>query len=235
MKTVNTWIEVKKPKWRKSLSYQRNNAQWSTSNGCFRKTLTQFYIWECCHMVWKNLFDQLGSAVQAECPPNFLCTPSPLAGGQREKQRAPGCCVNTAQQWLKHWYLINTVLVTSLKHSTMQAARKKINSVSARPSTASQWLSWLYSNSLVSVCSSLQEILRIYSDYQIWMPENHFCKWPSLRTTHLQIAFPNFFSYFTAFPLYSKISNNTPSFLPKLNTIYVSEHKRNILNQYIKN
>lgn len=74
-------------------------------------------------MVWKNLFDQLGSAVQAECPPNFLRTPSPLAGGQHEKQRAPGCCVNTAQQWLKHWYLINTVLVTSLKHSTMQPCR----------------------------------------------------------------------------------------------------------------
>lgn len=63
---------------------------------------------------------------------NLLLTLSLLVrdGEQSKKQRWPWFCKNTAQQQLKHWCVINTVLVTILKHSTTQAVWKKNDSQS---------------------------------------------------------------------------------------------------------
>jgi len=81
------------------------------------------------------LFAQVGSAVPAASPPSLLPIPGLLAAGQSEEQRRPWPCAITAQQQLKDWCVINTALVTNLKHSTIRAAMKKINSIPARLST----------------------------------------------------------------------------------------------------
>jgi len=64
-----------------------------------------------------------------------------LAEQQSEKQSRPQRCASTDQQQLKHWHVINTVLVTKLKHNIIQASMKEINSMPARPRTPSEILS----------------------------------------------------------------------------------------------
>ena len=54
-------------------------------------------------------------------------------GEQTEKQRRPWRCANTGQQQLKCWRVINAVLLTNLKPSSMRAARKKSNSILSGP------------------------------------------------------------------------------------------------------
>jgi len=66
-------------------------------------------------------FGQLGSAVPAVSPPNFLCTPSLLIGGVvREAEKAL-----TAEQQLKQG-ILNIFLILNQKHSTIPHTRKKI-------------------------------------------------------------------------------------------------------------
>jgi len=43
-------------------------------------------------------FGQLGSAVPAVSPPDFLCTPSLLVVGWGEEQKGPWLCLSAAQQ-----------------------------------------------------------------------------------------------------------------------------------------
>lgn len=50
-------------------------------------------------------------------------------------QLRPWHCVSTAQQYLNHWCVSNTVLVTNLKHSTIWAARRKLPPVPGRLNT----------------------------------------------------------------------------------------------------
>jgi len=90
--------------------------------------------------------------------------------GQGEKQRWPSCCTNTLQQQLKHWCVIGIVLVTNLKHSTIWAAMKKVNSIPARPSaiySASNQLQWSYSFCVLSgfsaACSALLGLRNFWS------------------------------------------------------------------------
>ena len=56
-----------------------------------------------------------------------------FTGEETEKQRRPWLCANTGQQQLKCWGVINAVLLTNLKPSTMRAARKKSNSILSGP------------------------------------------------------------------------------------------------------
>ena len=56
-----------------------------------------------------------------------------FAGEETEKQRRPWRCANTGQQQLKCWRVINAVLLTNLKPSSMRAARKKSNSILSGP------------------------------------------------------------------------------------------------------
>ena len=56
-------------------------------------------------------------------------------GKQSGKWRSPWLCASTDQQQPKHWYVINTVLVTNAKYSTTGAAVKNVVSNSARSST----------------------------------------------------------------------------------------------------
>lgn len=50
--------------------------------------------------------------------------PAYLLRVQSEKQQRHWCCAITVQQQLKHWYAINTVLVTDIEHSAILAAMK---------------------------------------------------------------------------------------------------------------
>lgn len=59
--------------------------------------------------------------------------------------RRPSGCVNTVQQELKQ-RVISIVLVTNLKTSTIPSAKKKVNSMPARPSTLLNNLSSLHND-----------------------------------------------------------------------------------------
>jgi len=73
---------------------------------------------------------QFGSAVPALFIPSLLHTPSLLAGeqGKKESPVAEQCLHSVSQT---HQCIINIVLVTNTKHSTMWAAMKKIYSAPA--------------------------------------------------------------------------------------------------------
>jgi len=65
--------------------------------------------------------------------------PSPLTGrATGEAGKSLMLCKHCSQQLTHPCVVIETVLVTSPKHSTIQAAMKKINSVPAKTSTPSQ-------------------------------------------------------------------------------------------------
>lgn len=87
-------------------------------------------------VVWYGLTFWPGGAICPYCV-SFqpLAHPQTTLGGDRVGKKKPGCCTSTLQQQLKQCCVINTLLATDLKHSTMQTAIKKVNCVSARHST----------------------------------------------------------------------------------------------------
>lgn len=88
-------------------------------------------------------FGQSRSAVLALSPPSSLPSPSLLAGLTEEKSRH-WCRASTIQPGLKHWCVINTVLLTNPKHSNTPAAMKKVNSIAARCSTHTRSITILF-------------------------------------------------------------------------------------------
>lgn len=78
-------------------------------------------------------FAQSGPAVQAVSPPSSLATPGLLAGVGTQREE-PWHCASAIQQQPKHCRVVSAVLATSPKHSTMQAALRKVDSIPARPS-----------------------------------------------------------------------------------------------------
>ena len=82
-------------------------------------------------------FRQSGSAVLAVSPPNPFPTPSLLVlGPESEKEKALMLCKHCSAI-AKTLCFTSTGLVTSLEHSTIQAATEKINSIPAKPSAIS--------------------------------------------------------------------------------------------------
>lgn len=77
-------------------------------------------------------FGHLGPAVLAMSPSNFLCMPRIFAGGVGWEAQKPWYCVSPAQPQVGHRCFINVVLFTNSKHSTIQAAMKKIKSILAK-------------------------------------------------------------------------------------------------------
>lgn len=78
----------------------------------------------------------LFSQLETDCPgrvPSSACS----CWGQSGKKKIIWCSTSTAQQLLKHRWVINFVLITNLKHSTTQAATEKIISIPTKPSTIS--------------------------------------------------------------------------------------------------
>ena len=96
-------------------------------------------------------FGQLGSAVPAVSPPNFLCTPSLLAGGvgwgaEKALTQCEHCSAVTKtslnyQHCFQHYS----------KHSPMLATVKKINSIPAKTSTALQKKICIYDANVISL------------------------------------------------------------------------------------
>lgn len=76
--------------------------------------------------------------IQVSCP---SCVSSQLLPAGAELKRKPRYCANTIQQEPKHGCVISTVLVPNPKHSTVQSATKKVNSIAARPSAERSSLS----------------------------------------------------------------------------------------------
>ncbi|XP_010150047.1 PREDICTED: target of Nesh-SH3-like, partial [Eurypyga helias] len=62
--------------------------------------------------------------------------PAYLLGGRVENKEVFDAVTSTIRQQLKHWCVINALLVMNLKQSTAGAAMKKINPIPARASTA---------------------------------------------------------------------------------------------------
>lgn len=79
-----------------------------------------------CGMVSSGPFFQLGTAVLAVSPSNFLCTRIYLLGVKSVKERTPRCCISTVR---KH-----TGVLSNPKHSIIQAAMEKINTIPDRSS-----------------------------------------------------------------------------------------------------
>ena len=92
----------------------------------------QFICWAWCHIAWKIPLVSWVSAVPAVSHPNFLCTPSLLAGGVVwEAEKALTLCKQCSGK-TKHPCIINTVFSTSPKHSLILAAVKKVISIPAK-------------------------------------------------------------------------------------------------------
>lgn len=70
--------------------------------------------------------------IWVSCP--LSCTPSLLSG---RVQKRPWHSVSTALQQHKHQCIIGIILILTWKHSTIPAARGKINSIPAKPRTTS--------------------------------------------------------------------------------------------------
>lgn len=79
-----------------------------------------------CDILWWGI-SQLGSL----CPSQLFAQ----RRGKSRKKRQPWCCASTALHSPERSCVVNAVVVT--KHGTSQAARKKILSILARPSTFS--------------------------------------------------------------------------------------------------
>lgn len=93
-----------------------------------------FYCWAQSHIVWNNLsisWDQLSQL----CPCSTSCAPpASVLVGHWEKKKRPWHCTNTAQQQPEHPCVVNTLLVTLLKHTTVQAVVKETNSIPIKTS-----------------------------------------------------------------------------------------------------
>ena len=94
---------------------------------CFLFLSLSFYCWAQWHVVWNIPLVSLGQRSWL-CPLSTSCPPL------GEEARAPQCCAGAVQQQPKHRCVINTVLGTNPKHSTIQAAMRKVNSIPAWPS-----------------------------------------------------------------------------------------------------
>ena len=86
------------------------------------------------HMVWTIPLVSWGQMSWLCLLPTSCAPPARLLAGQYEEQTRPGLCVSIAQQYLKHPCIINTVHSTNLKHSSILATMKKINSTPAKTS-----------------------------------------------------------------------------------------------------
>lgn len=82
-----------------------------------------------CYVVSSGPFGRLWSAVLAVLPPNFLRTPSLLAGGGRVGKRES--LDGLQALFTKPLVCYQQVLVKNPKHSTIQAEMEKINSISS--------------------------------------------------------------------------------------------------------
>jgi len=88
---------------------------------------SSFYCWAWHHMVWNIMeypFVQFALASLAVSSPSFLYTPSIFAGRAAWE---PSLTVSTAQQQLKHQYVINTIITINPKYSSVPATMKKIS------------------------------------------------------------------------------------------------------------
>lgn len=128
-----------------------------------------FYLWTN-HLVNLHQLSQFCSLSAFYLPQPTHCW------GKSGKLRKPWCCVSTVQQQLKHWHVINSVLVTNLK---FRAARKKINAV---PVKTTKWHKHVWYN------------LEAFPDIQI--PSAPHRKWGKIKQTqnlteslYIQIVF----------------------------------------------
>lgn len=80
----------------------------------------------------ESLFGQFGSAVPLLSPPDLLLIPNLLPRGSKVRNREGLDAVHVIML-IFLILLITTVLVTNLKHSIIQAATKKINSITRNP------------------------------------------------------------------------------------------------------
>jgi len=99
-----------------------------------------FYWWAWHHMLWDIPLVSWGHLFQLGLLPISCAPPAYSLAGHCEKQKRPWHNVSAVQQQLKHPCVINTVLDTNPKHSTIQATRKKINSSLAK--TGTKVLGW---------------------------------------------------------------------------------------------
>lgn len=85
----------------------------------------QSYCWVCYRIsLWS-----FGSAVLVMYPPKPLPTPSLLAFGGKGLEDSLGV---RPTLWQEHWCVVNIILATNTKHSTIGAAMGKVNSILTR-------------------------------------------------------------------------------------------------------
>lgn len=108
----------------------------------------QFYCWLWHYMTWNSPLVNL-LQLSRLCPLPACCLTSAYLSGDCVKNREVFDAVQVIfQDLLKHWFVINTGLVTNLKQSTSGNAMKKINSFPARSSASIQgihsirWCCW---------------------------------------------------------------------------------------------
>lgn len=118
----------------------------------------------------ENPLGQVGSAVLPVSHPNYLSIPS--CGSRIRKRERGTCtwhCTSTVQQQPKHRCVINTVLVTNPKHTTVRAAAKNVNSIPDRAGSASN--RWVFMNAMQSPASSSlwkETLLEVRTDFTLW-------------------------------------------------------------------
>lgn len=114
-------------------SQQHTDAQPVSKQRLFWKnSLPQFYCWAWCYIA-RNISLVNSGQLSSLCPLPTTCPPLVYSlGWQRKKQRKPSA--SAAQQYLKRDCIINIVLITNPKHTTLPAAVKKMNSLPTRPS-----------------------------------------------------------------------------------------------------
>lgn len=108
----------------------------SLGNGYFKNTVSQILLMGMMLYGLEYCLGQFSSAAPAVSPPSLLLNPNPMRY-PNGKNRKSWCCASTVQHQIKHLHAINTVLVTNPKPSTAPAARRRIRSVTVRPSARS--------------------------------------------------------------------------------------------------
>jgi len=88
--------------------------------------LSQFIWWAWHRMLWNNSLVS-GGQLPLLCPLLASCAPAAYSlVGWCEKQKRSWLYVSTAQQQLKHQWIIHIILIRNPKHSTIPATGKKI-------------------------------------------------------------------------------------------------------------
>lgn len=96
---------------------------------------SSFYHSAWCYMIWNSPLAS-SSWLSWPCPIPISCLSTAyLLWEQSRKKRKPWPCARSVQQQPKHWCVINTVLATNLKHSSLWNAIKKVKSSSVGLST----------------------------------------------------------------------------------------------------